>query len=361
MRVRLKGINTVTKRLADGTLVKYHYAWKGGPRLQGEPDTPEFYASYIAALDTEKRAPGADLQSLIDDYLQSSAFMNLAQATKKSYKVCITRIESAFGDLPLSALEERKVRGVFLQWRDELGVRSRRQADHSMTVLARIVSWGCDRGIIGANHCRRAGRLYKGSRSENVWTVEHERAFYEKAPSHLHLALKLGVWTGQRQRDLLELRWSQFDGTHIRFKQQKTGAYVPVPAATPLREALEQERERLHVGGIDVTNLADTTVLQTTFGTPWTSMGFSCSWRKGCARAGVVGVTFHDLRGTAVTRLAVAGCSVPEIAAITGHSLKDVDAILDKHYLKRDPEIAMNAIRKLERSLKIPTERPTDD
>ena len=44
--VRLKGINSVTKRLADGTLRTYWYAWKGGPSLRGEPGTPEFTASY---------------------------------------------------------------------------------------------------------------------------------------------------------------------------------------------------------------------------------------------------------------------------------------------------------------------------
>ena len=50
-------------------------------------------------------------------------------------------------------------------------------------------------------------------------------------------------------------------------------------------------------------------------------------------RADLGDLHFHDLRGTAVTRLALAGCTVPEIAAITGHSLKDVEAILDAHYL----------------------------
>jgi hypothetical protein len=58
--------------------------------------------------------------------------------------------------------------------------------------------------------------------------------------------------------------------------------------------------------------------------------------RKACERAGVDGLTFHDLRGTAVVRLAIAGASVPQIAAVTGHSLKDVEAILDAHYLGRD-------------------------
>jgi len=33
MRVRLKGINRVTKLLADGSLATYWYAWKGGARI----------------------------------------------------------------------------------------------------------------------------------------------------------------------------------------------------------------------------------------------------------------------------------------------------------------------------------------
>jgi hypothetical protein len=39
---------------------------------------------------------------------------------------------------------------------------------------------------------------------------------------------------------------------------------------------------------------------------------------------------------------------VPEICAITGHSHEDANRILQAHYLHRDPQIAWNAIRKLE-------------
>jgi len=45
---------------------------------------------------------------------------------------------------------------------------------------------------------------------------------------------------------------------------------------------------------------------------PWTSDGFRASWRKACRKAGIVGITFNDLRGTAVTRLARAGCTKPK-------------------------------------------------
>jgi hypothetical protein len=33
MRVRLKGLNSVPKTLADGSKRTYWYAWKGGPPL----------------------------------------------------------------------------------------------------------------------------------------------------------------------------------------------------------------------------------------------------------------------------------------------------------------------------------------
>lgn len=56
---------------------------------------------------------------------------------------------------------------------------------------------------------------------------------------------------------------------------------------------------------------------------------------------------FHDLRGTAVTRLALSNCSVPEIASITGHSMKTVQEILDAHYLGGRVELAESPIKKL--------------
>jgi integrase len=83
-------------------------------------------------------------------------------------------------------------------------------------------------------------------------------------------------------------------------------------------------------------------------GKPWSPDGFRASFRKAQKRAGVVGVTFHALRGTAVTRLTLAGCTEAGVATITGHSLRYVHSILDAHYLHRDPQLAEDAIRKLE-------------
>jgi integrase len=64
-----------------------------------------------------------------------------------------------------------------------------------------------------------------------------------------------------------------------------------------------------------------TVVLTTRSGTARAEDGFRSSCGKACKKAGIRDdLTFHDLRGTSVTRLAEAGSEVLEIATITGHS-----------------------------------------
>src|ERR1039457_1686238 len=60
----------------------------------------------------------------------------------------------------------------------------------------------------------------------------------------------------------------------------------------------------------------------------------SCRRQRSCV---------HDLRGSAVVRLALAEATVPQIATFTGHSLKEVEAILDAHYLDPIPPAAARA------------------
>lgn len=291
------------------------------------------------------RTPPGVLLAVIQGYQASEDFRQLAVSTRRSYVALIKRIESKFGDFPLSALADRRTRGVFLAWRDKLAVDSgRRQADYAWTVLARIFSWSLNRGLVATNPCEKGGRVYRGSRADKIWTVDDEAAFQKNAPAHLHLPLLLALWTGQRQGDLLKLAWPAYDGTHIRLRQSKTGARVSIPVGAPLKAALDGAAKTKH-GPI---------ILTSTDKQPWTADGFRASWRKACQKVGIVGVTFNDLRGTAVTRLALAECTEAEIATITGHSLRDVRSILDAHYLHRDPALAESAIRKLEKGTKTP-------
>ncbi|MFN3825896.1 MAG: hypothetical protein ACK4RN_18160 [Pseudorhodobacter sp.] len=58
---------------------------------------------------------------------------------------------------------------------------------------------------------------------------------------------------------------------------------------------------------------------------------------------------FHDLRGTAVTMLGAAGVPVPQICAVTGHTLQSATRILEK-YLARTAAMSRAAILAFENS-----------
>jgi integrase len=159
------------------------------------------------------------------------------------------------------------------------------------------------------------------------------------APQTLQRALVLALESGQRQGDLLVLPWSAFDGTWIRLRQSKTGRKVNVPVTRSLRAVL------------DASPRTSPVILTNAHGLPWRPNAFRKAWATASREAGLVDLTFHDLRGTAVTRLSEAECTPQEIATITGHSLRDVGAIMDK-YSARTDTIAIAAIAKLERSKK---------
>lgn len=336
MRINLKGLNRTRKRLADGSYVTYYYAWKGGPRLYGTPGSPEFVAGYNDAITKKVTQPAGVLQVLLNAYQESFKFLDLADRTRRDYIRFIRKIKDKFGDFPIMALSDSRTRGEFLKWRDELAVNSRRQADYTYSVLALIIAWGFDRGLVPSNPCERPGKTYRSKRVDNVWTNEDEARFLQAAPDHIALAFMLAIWTGQRQGDLLRLTWSAYDGQTIRLRQSKTGARVTVPVGAPLKKLLDRTPKEA------------VTILATSRRTSWTKSGFRASWRTVCQRARIADLTFHDLRGTAVTRLAIAGCTTAEIITITGHSNGQAAAILDAHYLKRDSALGVSAIHKLE-------------
>jgi integrase len=338
MQVKLKGIHAVRRQLAGagGRLVTYYYAWRGGPRLVGEPGSPEFLASYQAAL-SNRRTPDRSLfRSIIVAYRGSPEFAKLAARTAANYTRYLTKIKLAFAELPLEALDDPRVTRDFLDWRDGIGTRSPSDADNAWKVLMRLISWARGSGLTTYRPPERIGHLYHADRSEKIWTEEHVAAFMAVAPDYLQRVLVLALETGQRQVDLLQLAWSAYDGQWIRLRQRKTGRKVNVPVTRLLRSVLENTPRNSPV------------ILTNSLGRPWLPRTFREAWLRATRAAGIDDLHFHDLRGTAVTRLAEAGCTEAEIATITGHSLASVHSILEC-YLARTDKLAIAAIAKLER------------
>lgn len=322
------------RRLADGSYREHYYHRLTRKPIIGVPGTPEFVDSYRRAAATDAK-PANCLRDLIVLYQGSSDFRGLASATCRDYRRYLDRLDKRFGDMPVKALNDRRVRGDFLNWRDEIAKLSARSADMQIVVAQALLSWAHNRGLIEHNHLAKPGRVYKGNRAEVIWRDEDIEAFMQGAPEELQHAMLLALETGQRQGDLLRLSWTDYDGQFITLRQQKTGRPVSVPVTQRLKVMLDSLPRRA------------TTVLTTPRGSPWKADHFRHLWAEACNAAGISGLHFHDLRGTAITRLSEAGCTLQEIATISGHSLQSIAAILDV-YSARTPNLARSAVRKLE-------------
>ncbi|WP_411196529.1 tyrosine-type recombinase/integrase [Rhizobium sp.] len=341
MRAKLKGLMKVKKTLATGKTIYYCYAWRKGPLLKHkdgspiQPGDPLLLRAYTEATKDRFVDPSETMGKLIAEFKASSEFTEKSAKTRKAYARYLDIIREEFGDMSFVEIQDKEARGEFKVWRDTMSA-TPRAADYAWTTLARVLSVAKDRGRISVNVCERGGRLYEADRAEKIWTEDDVRKMLALHKPDISAALLLALWTGQRQGDLLKAAWTNYDGAALRVRQGKTGARVAVPIAAAVRTMLEAMPKKA------------ITILTNTRGKPWTSDGFRTSWGKACEKAGITGLTFHDLRGTAVTRLALSGCSTAQIASITGHSLKDVESILDAHYLGGKIELAEQAILKLE-------------
>jgi integrase len=118
-------------------------------------------------------------------------------------------------------------------------------------------------------------------------------------------------------------------------RQQKTDREVWIPVHEALVPILAEASANL-------------TFLLTDQGKPYTAAGFGNWFRDQCRAAGLHGCSAHGLRKAAARRLAEAGCSTHEIAAITGHaSLKEIARYTEAADRKRLAQSAMAKVRTL--------------
>lgn len=149
-----------------------------------------------------------------------------------------------------------------------------------------------------------------------AWEPQEAVLALQALPEHLRRAVVLALHTGQRRGDLIALRWGQYDGSRLRLEQEKTDAKLVIPLVEECRAELDAWRREG-----DVIALPSRTILVNKFGKPW--LGSNLSNQLGDALAAIPGFptgrNIHGLRKLAATNLAHAGCTLHEIAAITGH------------------------------------------
>jgi integrase len=163
------------------------------------------------------------------------------------------------------------------------------------------------------------GIKLKRAKSDGIHTwSESEIEQFEKVHAigtMARVALAIGVYTGLRRSDAVGIGPQHVRDGILSVKQEKTGGALRIPLHTDLQAILT------------ATPSGAMAFLTTSFGKPFTSAGFGAWFRDRCDEAELPEhCSFHGLRKAACRRLAEAGCSANEIAAISGHaSLREVE------------------------------------
>jgi integrase len=152
------------------------------------------------------------------------------------------------------------------------------------------------------------------------WTEPEIAQFEATHPigSKARLALGLGLYTAQGRQDVIAMGPQHIRDGVLYWVRKKTEHSTAIELEVPVHPDL--------CVIIDATPSGHLTFLVTEFGKPFTAAGFGNWFRDRCNEAGLRHCTFHGLRKAASSRLAEAGATPHEIAAITGHAtLKEIE------------------------------------
>jgi integrase len=191
---------------------------------------------------------------------------------------------------------------------------------------------------------------------ERYLTPEEIRRFVKACPTHLKQIVKCALFTGLRVSDVLKLKWSDISDGQIYVRNTKGKNYI-VPVSEPLAELFDQIREGRKTVGGNVVDLKGKPVERpgiesehvfTYMGKPIT--GVRTAFRSACKKANLTygrdkpdGVTFHTLRHTYGTHLAIHGTHARTIQELLGHkSLK-----MTERYIKVADESKKQAVNGL--------------
>lgn len=333
VKVDLKGIATVN---AKGRT--YHYAWRGGPRLRGEPGSPIFMADLNDAIEQRRTPDKNRFRFIVADYKASGEYTKLADSTRKQWGKWLDRVTEYFGDLRIAQFDRpEKIRPVIRRWRSQWTA-TPRTADYALQVLSRVVAHAVDLGKIAGNPCEGIKHLYNNDRAEIIWTDSDIAHIKKTCSIEIANAIDLAGHTGLRLSDLLRLSWSHVGEDVIVLTTGKSRHRRE--AIIPLYGALSDILKRIPKRA--------TTILTNSRRRPWTADGFGSSFNKAKIDANMAerDLHFNDLRGTAATKFYIAEFTMREIAETLAWEEETVEKII-RRYVSRSAAIKAR-IKKLE-------------
>jgi len=291
--------------------VRHYYRRKGFVRtkLPGLPGSAEFMAAYAkagsasAALPKpkEERSPQS-IHTLIGMYYASAEFMALRPSSQRPYRNQLERFRQRYGNRSASTIQTQHLDSIFHSMgKTPHAAANLRKRLRRVFALAVRLGWRSDNPVRDTD----LGNFNHGEIAP--WTEEEIAKFESHWPSGSkeRLAFSLMLHTGQRRSDVIRMGRQHIQDGRIRVVQVKTGHPLTIPLIDELAHEIAQ-----HDG---------LTFLTTSNGKPFSVDGFGNWFRAATKEAGLIGKSPHGLRKAAGRRLAEAGCTAKEIAAVLGH------------------------------------------
>lgn len=282
----------------------------------------EVVGAYQAMLATGT-AP-VDLRALYEGYFKSIEYRQLMPRTQEDYIILAKKPLKAFGKLQPDELTPRMIR-LYMD-RRKAPVRANRER----TVLMMVLRWGKERGLVKSNAAADVRPFRERPRKRYVTDAEM-KAVMELAPEPVRVAMMISYLCGARQRDVLELCWSNVD--------EKLGVYI-------VQGKTEKQQRKLWTAALKrafdrarclPSNVATNFVVHNRNGQPYSSSGFRAMFRRSRNAALAAGTlkdsfTFHDLKHKAVTdycgdKKRFSGHATDAMVRRYDHSIDEVHAL----------------------------------
>lgn len=258
---------------------------------------------------------------LIDEALKHMA-KKLKPNTIKQYEAAAARLKDYLAEFEPREVLPRHVAALKNYMEDTPNM-----ANRVISFLRMVFAYALEQQLVDSNPCTGIRRHIEKKRDRYVTDGEFE-AICAAASENMRVVYEMCYLTGQRIGDVLAIRLADISDEGIAFSQQKTGARLVVRMSPDL-EALIKRIKALprRVRGL-------TLFTTRSKGKPISYDTMKDSFRKDCAKAGVVGATLHDLRAKSLTDTDKQGNNAQKLG---GHT----DAKMTQRYLRlREIDIA---------------------
>jgi hypothetical protein len=384
-RARGPGLNPVRRTLAGGVVTFDWYYRPTGQRIGRERDgmTRDQALAIARQMDEDgcriSAPPLGSFGELCALYLASSAFRSRAVRTRAEYRDHIEVLRDAWETVPVAGITKKAVVMLHQGYADRPW-----RGNAILRTLRLVLNFGIDQLELPGLRRNAAAKvpLHETEARTQVWDQARIDAFLEAAGAvrpRMRKALALLLYTAQRPSDVLEMArpqmWTDRDGRPwIRLRQAKTRSAVDVPCHTRLAGELEAPEQPMRKGA-----KASTLLLPSPMGLQWTRRNFARAWDRVVDRANltlarqairarggfprdvearaaakvavkgllITGLQRRDLRRTGVVQLALAGATIPQIAALTGWSIDHTQRIVET-YLPRRGDVALGGVERWE-------------